>query len=78
MTRPSVRQVVARAWQIGPTWPDVAALAAVDVALIWWGVPWLPLVAASVVACAVLFGLLGWLDLQNEDAGQAGTEEEGD
>lgn len=75
MTRPSVRQVAARAWQIGPTWPDVAALALVNVALIWWGVPWLPMVLASVVAGAGLFGLLGWLDLLNEAAGQS---EEGD
>jgi hypothetical protein len=68
MTRPTWWRIAARAWDIGPTWKDAAALAIVAFALMWFGTPWWAALTAVVVGAVAVFGALGWLELLNEAA----------
>lgn len=72
MTRPALRDLVVRAWEIGPTTTEALALAVGNAALIiFWGVSWWLTFGLTLFVCVALFGTLAWLDLDTDAADEA-------
>ena len=72
----TLRQIAARAWDLRPTWWENAVAVVAGLAGMWWlDISWWKLSIAYAFVYAALFGVLGWLDLENEAAALTEAED---
>lgn len=76
MTKQPWKEIAARAWDLRPSWWENAFLAVIGVVAMWWlDIAWWRLAIGYTFAYTAIFGLLGWLDLENEAADLREAEE---